>query len=89
MIKEIYKGLKIDFHPASFIIGGSWIDEYAKELGERKTFDFIYKNIKKQEMIKKGYFNYNYLLSEIKELCETEIYFIKPVKYEEYINILL
>ncbi len=49
MIKEIYKGLKIDFHPASFIIGGSWIDEYAKELGERKTFDFIYNNIKKHK----------------------------------------
>ena len=49
MIKEIYKGLKIDFHPASFIIGGSWIDEYAKELGERKTFDFIYKNVTKHK----------------------------------------
>ena len=49
MIKEIYKGLKIDFHPASFIIGGSWIDEYAKELGEIKTFDFIYKNVTKHK----------------------------------------
>ena len=49
MIKEIYKGLKIDFHPASFIIGGSWIDESGNELGERKTFDFIYSNIKKHK----------------------------------------
>jgi FkbM family methyltransferase len=49
MIREITKGLKIDFHPASFIVGGSWIDEYATELAERKTFDFIYKNIKKHK----------------------------------------
>lgn len=53
------------------------------------TDNEYYKNIKKQQIIKKGYFTYNYLLSEIKELCETEIYFIKPVKYEEYINILI
>ena len=38
-------------------------------------------------MINKGYFNYNYLLIEIKELCEIEIKFIKPTTYEEYINI--
>ena len=39
-------------------------------------------------MINKQYFNYNYLLSEIKELCATDIGFIKPVKYEEYKNII-
>ena len=39
-------------------------------------------------MANKKYFNKNYLLSEIKELCETEIEFIKAVKYEEYNNII-
>lgn len=53
------------------------------------TDNEYYKNIKKEQMIKKGYFNYNYLLSEIKELCETNLEFIKAVKYEEYLNIIL
>ena len=52
------------------------------------TDNEYYKNIKLQQMTNKKYFNKNYLLSEIKELCETEIEFIKAAKYEEYINII-
>jgi len=52
------------------------------------TDNEYYKNIKLQQMANKKYFSKNYLLSEIKELCETEIEFIKAVKYEEYINII-
>ena len=52
------------------------------------TDNEYYKNIKLQQMANKKYFNKNYLLSEIKELCETEIEFIKVVKYEEYNNII-
>lgn len=52
------------------------------------TDNEYYKNIKKQQMIKKGYFNYNYLLSEIKELCETDVEFIKSTTYQQYIDII-
>lgn len=47
MIKQINKKLKLDFHPASFIIGGTWDDEWANDLMERETFDHIFKTLDK------------------------------------------
>ena len=41
MIKEIYPNLNVDFHLASFVIGGTWDTEWGKELMELKTFNFI------------------------------------------------
>ena len=47
-----------------------------------------YRSIRARQLENKKYFNRNYTSDEIKELCETDVEFIKSTTYEQYINIM-
>ena len=47
-----------------------------------------YRSIRARQLENKKYFNRNYTSEEIKELCESEVDYVKSTTYQQYIDII-